>query len=310
MKALSLVLLAGAAGAAPMAAQDFELNRQLAPGSRFALRNIIGDIRVEASAGRRLEVTAVKREGRQGDPRDVEIEARDLPGGGVAVCVWYPGQSNDSRRGRERDRDDRDDRAEREDRDDRDDRSRRRADDPCRREGNWGGNSRNDTRVEFTVRVPAGLDLDIHSVVGDVFGRGLRGRSLDLGTVSGELELTDAQGETLDARSVSGDVRLDQVAVREMSAQTVSGDVTFAGPIDGRGEYNFETLSGDVTLTVPREPDAKVTASTFSGRFDSDFPVNRDSRRRRNRFSGSWGNGSAVIDLQSFSGDIRVRSSR
>lgn len=288
--------------------QDFQFRREMAAGSRFALRNIIGDVRLEGTSGRTVEVTAQKKEGRHGDPDDVEIKAIEVDGG-VAICVFYPNSysrndRDDHRSSRNRNRDrDRDD-----DRDD--DRSyrRSRSSDPCSRDG-WGNNNRNDTSVDFVVRVPAGLKVDAKTVAGDVLADGLRG-TLDLGTVSGNLELTNAEGDVLDASSVSGDVTLDKVTVREVSAETVSGDVTFVGAIDGSGAYDFKTLSGDVVITLPREPNAKVSAVTFSGRLDSDFPVSRDSRRHRNRFNATWGSGSAQLDLESFSGDIRIRSSR
>jgi DUF4097 and DUF4098 domain-containing protein YvlB len=72
----------------------------------------------------------------------------------------------------------------------------------------------------------------------------------------------------------------------------------------------FKTLSGDVELGVPGRPDATLRGSTFSGRLVSDFPTSQGDRRRRNRFSATWGSGSASIEVESFSGDVRIRSSR
>lgn len=296
-------VVVSAAVATPAMGQDFEITRDLPSGSRFVLRNVIGDVRLEGGSGRTVEVTARKQAGRHGDPDDVEIKAIEHDGG-LAICVFYPGQ-------RSRD----DDRSDRDDRDDRNARSRsnRRSgdrDDPCRRDGGWSNNNRNDTAVDFVVRLPAGLRVDAKTVSGDVTAGGLRG-TLDLGTVSGDLELTDAEGDVLEANSVSGDVTLERITMREVGAETVSGDVTFVGPLDAKGSYDFKTLSGDVIVTLPREPDARVSAATFSGRLDSDFPVERDARRRRsNRFNATWGAGTAQLDLESFSGDIRIRSAR
>jgi hypothetical protein len=289
--------------AAPLAAQDFEFRRELAAGSRFAVRNIIGDVRVEATSGRQVEVTARKKAGRHGDPDDVEIRHVETDGG-LAICVIYPGQ---------RVRRDRDDDGDRDDRDNR--RSRRRSssdNDPCQRNnGSWDSGNRNDTSVDFVVRLPAGLDLDIKTVSGDVIGDGIRGDQVDFGTVSGNVSLTDFTATSLDANSVSGDVDLARIRSREVSAETVSGDVSFGGTIDGRGRYDFKSLSGDVVLTLAGEPDAKVSAATFSGHLSSDFPVTRDdTRRRRNRFNATWGSGGAELDLESFSGDIEIRQAK
>lgn len=292
---LCLGMLAGTASA-----QDFSFRRNMASGTRLAVRNIVGDVRIEGTSGREVVVTATRHAGRHGDPEDVDIRAVESDGV-VAICVFYPTRS--FRRDRDdRGRDDRD----RSDRDRRPDRS----SDVCQRDGQWGNNERNDTRVDMVVRVPAGLRLDIKTVAGDVMASGLRGE-IDLASVSGNVELRDGEGDVVEATSVSGDVTLDRVRAREVGAETVSGDVTFDGPIDARGSYDFKTLSGDVLLTLPREPDARVSASTFSGRLDSVFPVDRDTRRRsRNRFNATWGDGTAQLDLQSFSGNIRIRSAR
>ena len=336
----ALVLNVGLLGLVPsaVAAQrpDFEFRRELSPGRRFALRNIIGDVRLEGGSGRTLEVTAIKKAGRHGDPEDVEIRTIEISGG-VAICVYYPGQysgtdrdySDDradedrDRRSRRRDRDERDRRAraERDDDDNRDvraeddqDRPRRRHrynhdEDVCQRNQRWNGSSRNDTSVDFLVRVPTGLELDAKTVSGDVRGHGLRGE-LDIGTVSGDVQLNDLTAGTLDVASVSGEIDLDQVQAKNVSAETVSGDVTYIGDIADDGNYDFKTLSGDVVVTVPRQPDAQLSAVTFSGDFSSDFPTSTDSRRRRHRYNATWGNGGARLDLESFSGDISIRSAR
>lgn len=299
MKAFFGVGLAAFAMAAPAVAQDFSFRRDLVVGTHVWVRNVIGDVRVEGGSGRTFEVTARKKAGRHGDPDDVEIKSVEVDGG-VAICVYYPQQGG--RRTRDRDRED-----------DRSNEGRhrgRRAADPCHRDTDWNGNGKqNDTSVEILVRLPAGLAADLKTVSGDVTGSRLSG-TLDVGTVSGDLDLTDVRGESLDAASVSGDVRLDRVTVRDVSAETVSGNVTFVGPVDGGGSYDFKTLSGDVTVTLPREPDAKMSAVTFSGDLKSDFPVSPAGRRHRNRFSATWGTGTAQMDLESFSGNIRILASR
>ena len=278
-------------------AQDFSFRRDLPVGTKVWVRNVIGDVRVEGGAGRGFEVTARKKAGRHGDPDEVQIKAIEADGG-IAICVFYPAQV----RRRERDRD--------QDQDADTPRRRRNRPDPCHRESDWSGDgNRNDTSIEFMVRLPAGLVADLKTVSGDLTGVGLRG-TLDIGTVSGDLRLADVAGEAIDAASVSGNVELDRVTAREVSAETVSGNVTFVGPIDPKGSYDFKTLSGDVTVTLPKEPDAKMSAVTFSGDVRSDLPMSSPGRRHRNRYSATWGAGTAQVDLESFSGDIRIRTSR
>ena len=63
-----LAVLAGvmAVGSQSAAAQDFELTRTVAQGTRFVLRNIIGTVNIDAGSGRTLTVTARKKAGSKG----------------------------------------------------------------------------------------------------------------------------------------------------------------------------------------------------------------------------------------------------
>ena len=106
---------------------------------------------------------------------------------------------------------------------------------------------------------------------------------------------------------VSGDVELLDGRAPEVYGHTISGEVTFRGPILKDGSYEFATTSGDIALTIPEQPDAKMSAATFSGRFSSDLPTTQDERRRnRHRYNATWGSGSARLDLESLSGNIRI----
>lgn len=283
---LILAAVASALIVSPIAAQDFRLNRELAPGREFHLSNIIGDVHVVGTTGRTLEVTAVKRAGEHGDPKDVTIEAVDFEGG-VAVCVRYPWRN----RGGDRDSDNRG----------------RSGGSPCNRGGHSEGNDRNDTSVEFTVRVPAGLRLEIGTVSGDVSAERLDGE-IGLKSVSGDVALTSGRGPSIDIATVSGDVRLEDVTSKEVSGSTVSGTVRFQGPIEDRGSYDFTSTSGDIKLTLPRRPNAELDAATFSGDLSSDLPVDRpDGRNRRHRYSATWGTGSAKLSIQTLSGNLAIR---
>src|SRR5437899_6499194 len=107
----------------------FSWHGRIATGKTIDIRDINGNIGAEASSGTEVEVTAVKRAGRHGNPRDVRIVVQQDQDGGATICVVYPNQSN---------RDGCHQRA-----------SHRHA---------WGDDddNRNDPQVHFTVKVPAG----------------------------------------------------------------------------------------------------------------------------------------------------------
>jgi hypothetical protein len=280
------------AAVGPVGAQgkvDFEFRRELATGRRLYVQNVIGNVRVTGGSGRQVEVSAVKQEGRYGDPEDVTVDVVELPDG-VALCVRYPGQ-------RSRERDDRSDV-----RDSRTTKPRN----PCSSDGWSNSGNRNDTRVNFTVLVPDGLVLRIGTVSGDVVAERLSG-TLELESVSGDVSLSGGTGPSIALETVSGDIDLLDGHAKDVSGHTVSGHVTFAGPVMDGGSYDFSTTSGDIRLTLPGRPNATLSAATFSGGFSSDLPTNQDtSRRRRHRYDATWGNGSARLDVESLSGDIRI----
>jgi len=285
LAASAVVALVSAAAAHAQGKPAFEFRRELAPGKRFHLGNIIGDVRVTGGSGRTVEVTAIKRERQHGDADDVTVEIIELADG-VALCVRYPSSRREANRASEKSL----------------------AKNPCSWEGGWNNHGeRNDTEVEFTVRVPAGLRLHLGTVSGDLFAERLEGE-LDLHSVSGDVRLEGGRGESVNLETVSGDVALLDVTSKEVSGHTISGEITFRGPIQDDGSYEFSTTSGDITATLPQRPSATLSAATFSGGFSSDLPVNQDtSRRHRHRYDATWGSGSAKLYMESLSGDLSIR---
>ncbi|HEV8357737.1 MAG TPA: DUF4097 family beta strand repeat-containing protein [Gemmatimonadales bacterium] len=287
----TLLVLPGLLTALPLAAQgrpDFEFRRELAQGKRFHLSNVLGDVQVSGGAGRTVEVTAVKKARRYGEPADVTVETIELDDG-VALCVRYPAQG--SRRPPTPEQ---------------------LAKNPCS-SGSWEGGDwhdrghRNDTEVSFTVRVPAGLRLHLGTVSGDVRAERLEG-DLELRSVSGDVRLAGGAGPAIDLETVSGSVTLLDIRSKDVSGHTVSGEIGFEGPIQDGGTYDFSTTSGDVSVRLPARPNATLSAATFSGRLSSDLPITpNDSRRHRRRYAATWGSGSARLDMESLSGDLSIR---
>jgi DUF4097 and DUF4098 domain-containing protein YvlB len=127
-------------------------------------------------------------------------------------------------------------------------------------------------------------------------------------SVSGDVEITGAQGDVR-ANSVSGDIRLANLRASSIQANTVSGDVVVrVDQFTGRGDLKFNTVSGDVTLEVPKQFDADLSMSTVSGKVDSDFQmVLTNNRMNRRSVDARIGNGGRRLDLNSVSGDLKIR---
>jgi DUF4097 and DUF4098 domain-containing protein YvlB len=135
----------------------------------------------------------------------------------------------------------------------------------------------------------------VETVSGDVTARGLEARALELGSVSGDVVVTD-------------------VACERATLKTVSGNLEYSGTLARSGRYEMNAHSGNVRLALSGNTGFELEATTFNGDVRSDFPltlhstIDNDGRRgRRNRsIRGSYGDASAIVNLQSFSGDIVV----
>ena len=66
--------------------------------------------------------------------------------------------------------------------------------------------------------------------------------------------------------------------------------------------------SGQVRLRISDDVGFELEATSFSGSIDSELQISTDqvSSRGRRTLEGRFGDGSALLDITSFSGDIRI----
>lgn len=210
-------LVAAAAGTAQ--AQDFEWQGRVARGNAIEIKNINGDVEATRGSGDQVEVTAVKREGRRGDPDDVTFEVVEHEGG-VTICAVYP---DSGRRPNE-----------------------------CRPGSDGRMNTRdNDTEVHFTVRVPAGVDLIGKSVNGDVRVDGVPGNAVAR-TVNGDIEVTAAGAVQASTVNGSIDASMGTAAFEDdLEFNTVNGSITLELPDGVNADVSASTVNGGMETDFP-----------------------------------------------------------
>jgi hypothetical protein len=205
---------------APATAQGvFEWKGQLAAGKGIEIRGINGDVLASAATGSEVQVTAVKRAHRRGDPEDVRIEVVEHADG-VTICAIYP----PGRRGRENE---------------------------CAPGGGHQETRDNDVSVEFTVRVPAGVRFFGNTVNGDVEVDGLRSDA-EVSTVNGSVDISTTG--YAEATTVNGSIEATLGSAtwpRHLDFRTVNGGITLRLPADTRAEVEAETVNGDITTDFP-----------------------------------------------------------
>jgi DUF4097 and DUF4098 domain-containing protein YvlB len=171
---------------------------------------------------------------------------------------------------------------------------------------------------EIEARTVSG-ELDVSEVVGgcnlenisgDIRARDING-SLRVNGVSGDVELQNVTGD-VDISTVSGDIALPNAKSRVVRMGSVSGQITFGGPIDPAGRYDFRSHSGDITLRFPADASAALSLETFSGSIDSQFRITisgsgvGSKHGSEHHIDTKLGNGGAQITVETFSGDIRL----
>jgi len=254
---LGVLAVAAVLAAPPAQAEDFRWSGALAPGKVLEIKGVNGGIEAGPASGSEVEVIA-RKSGRRSDPSEVEIKVVEH-GGGVTICAVYPnppdGRPNECQPG----------------------------------SGGRMNTRNNDVKVEFTVRVPAGVRF---------VGR----------TVNGGVE---AEGLTADAEvySVNGTVTVTSSGLAR--AETVNGSITAAmGRADWSGSLDLKTVNGTITVELPASTSARVEASTVNGGIETDFPLTVTGRLGPRHVSGTIGSGGRDLTLETVNGGIHIRRGR
>lgn len=155
---------------------------------------------------------------------------------------------------------------------------------------------------DFVIR--NGADLDLSVMNGDLRVTGGSGR-IQLGTVSGDITATGVGGELL-AEAISGSIGLYRIESSRVEAEAVSGDIMYQGTVRDNGSYVLGSHSGQVYFGMPANANATVNTATMSGAVSASFTLPALEERSRSRRVVRFGTGSARVELESFSGRIRL----
>ncbi len=234
--------------------RDWDWSGRIDRGDAIEIAGVNGSIRAERASGNEVEVVA-RLKAKRSDPDEVRMEVVEHEGG-VTICAVYP-----------------------EDRDDRPN--------ECRPGGRGRNSTRNnDVSVEFTVRIPAGVNFLGRTVNGDVDARGIEG---------------DAEAHT-----VNGSVDISASGLAEGS--TVNGSITASmGRADWSGRLDFTTVNGSVTLEFPEDLDCDLNVQTVNGTISSDFPITVKGRFSPRELRGMIGDGGRDLRITTVNGSVHIR---
>jgi hypothetical protein len=203
-----------AAESAPAQTADFQWNGAIARGKTIEVRGVNGSIRAVASDDDAVHVEALRR-GRRSAADSVRIEVVEHEDG-VTICAVYPDPPRfpDSN--------------------------------TCSPGGGRVNVQYNDVRVNFVVRVPAGVRFVAVTTNGDIRAEGLRS-DVQATTVNGRLNI-QTTGFVSDVETHNGDIVLELGADlnAELHANTRNGRIESDFPITVTGRLDRRNVTGTI----------------------------------------------------------------
>jgi hypothetical protein len=142
--------------------------------------------------------------------------------------------------------------------------------------------------------------------------------TVDLSNINGDVRII-ANSSTVTVQCVKGDVT-GRVTSGGIESSNVDGDVelnassgwvSFTGAIHSERRYRLKVLSGNVEMSIPDTVGFTAVLSVYSGQIDREFQFSHALRtppgHTNQHMIGKYGDGRARIELDSFSGHVRLR---
>ena len=166
--------------------------------------------------------------------------------------------------------------------------------------------------VRIEVRTPRLSGMSGHSVEWTI--KVPRGVNVDLRTVNGGVRLTGLQGD-IAAKTTNGGVTGKGIVSQNVQATAVNGgiEIEFGAPLSADGKIDFETVNGGVEIGLPSESKATISARCVNGGVKViDLDVKKDTegtseRESRRRLDGTLNGGGARVTLNTVNGGVSVR---
>jgi len=190
--------------------------------------------------------------------------------------------------------------------------------------------SADESKVDYDITIPAGVavtvstaaapitvenlnsDLSLSSDMGRITVKNAANSYIRVRSVAAPVVLTNITGSNVEVTSSSGALQLESVYGPKVKIGTTSGDIGYRGDCSGGGAYSMITHSGAIDVTLPENASVDLTARSVTGSVENDFPLQQKSHPTfvpspGRSLVGTSHSGSSSVELQSFSGRIRVK---
>lgn len=169
--------------------------------------------------------------------------------------------------------------------------------------------------ISGNVRVVGGARVTTAtSTSGDVEIRDVQSDTpLEASSTSGNIIVAQSRAPRMELGTISGVVTIENVQAEEIEAHSLSGDVNVAFPFAKNGRYELNSHSGNIHIALVGNTGFELEAESFSGNVQSavtlvDRSGGDDSGRRGRvrRLRGRFGDGTALLDITTFSGNVII----
>jgi DUF4097 and DUF4098 domain-containing protein YvlB len=190
--------------------------------------------------------------------------------------------------------------------------------------------SADESKVEYDVTVPAGVsvtvstatapitvenlnsDLSLSSDTGRITVKNVANAHIHVRSIAAPVALTNVTDGHVEVTSSSGAVQLESVSGAKVTIGTTSGDISYRGDCSGGGVYSITSHSGAIEVALPQNASVDLTARSITGSVENDLPLQQKPHLTfvpspGRSLVGTSNSGSSSMELQSFSGRIRVK---
>jgi len=144
-----------------------------------------------------------------------------------------------------------------------------------------------DVQVDYSLRVPPALELELKTVNGRIATHGIDGAT--------------------EAKSVNGEINLENAGTSDVEAHTVNGKVMAKFVRDFQGAH-LKTVNGRVVAVLPPNASFACDLSQVNGDFEASFPLSIHSHPGSRRVQGDVNGGLHELRISTVNGDIRLEN--
>jgi hypothetical protein len=144
---------------------------------------------------------------------------------------------------------------------------------------------RDDVEIDYVLKVPPSITLDVSTVNGRIATRGTEGAT--------------------EASTVNGAIDIETAGTHELKATTVNGRVKakFTKAFSGA---RFNSVNGGVEASLPNSASFTVNLSQVNGDFEASFPLSIHSNPGSRRVSGEVNGGQHELKIVTVNGDVEL----